>query len=461
MKTIITNATIVSYDKTIEGEISFEKGVITEISKHINKDNAEIIDAKDCYVLPGAVDIHTHLAKGANGKINKEAYKQNSLASLYGGTTTIIEEIDVNNLNTSSLEEYIQVFKNQSYIDYSFHQQVTKEESIDKDKVEELTRIANNGFPSVTLSMCGENYQNDENILKVLREFSRYGATSFIRCESNAPIKLLEELHTIKNRLSPYAIATTRPNYTESEAFIRLSNLSRAGSVAFCADNISTKEVVDILISQVREGLPISISVNPLHLIFTDDVYKTHQIDDIQGYKYLVSPPLRKRDDIDALWRAIANGYIHFVSSNHNATHLKHKLEYAKNDIFNCPTGVPGAELRLSLLHTFGVLKNKISINKLVEITATHVTRIAGLRTKGRIEAGTDADIVIFDPNHKKTITKDILHDTCDYTPYEGMELQGFAKHVFLRGEHVIKNFEAEVKSPTGLLMFRKPIAMR
>lgn len=475
MKTIIINAVIVEHDKISDGEISFENGVITEISATIKKDSADkIIDAAGYYVLPGGVDPHTMLCIGNDGTINEEACRKNSLAALYGGTTTVIEEIDVNafneenkqNSSKTSLHYYHSLMKENSYTDYSFHQAVksnSKDLELEIDEV--LIKNVLDTLPSCYLEMCGTNKLEDSDIIKILREFSRYGATAFIHCESDAPIKLSEELHKRKNRVAPYGIASSRPNYAESEAFLRLCNLSRAGNVAFCADTISTKEVVEILYKQVHEGLPVTSSVQPQHLIYTEDKYKNFSGNAEDAYKFICLPPLRKNDDINALWKGIRDGLVHFVSSKHNATHLAHKLKQANNNIFDCPVGMPGVELRLPLLYTYGVLTNKIDMKKLVEITASHVTRITGLRRKGRIEAGTDADIVIFDPNYKKTIHQANLHDSCDYSPYEGLELQGFPKHVFLRGEHMIENYElsasvAKKGKNCGQLAHRKPIAM-
>ncbi len=456
MKTIITNGIIVSYDKSDKADIAFEDNVITEIAANINKENAKVIDAQGCYILPGGVDMHTNLGLDQEGNFSAKAFRQNSLAALYGGTTTVIEEVeDTQNDALKNLHHYINELKSQSYCDYSFHLNY-----FDSSKDQDLIEIITHGFPSAFLSMHGKNAKSDKEILNFVRTASPYGGTTFIHAQSKEPISLLEELHTLKKRTSPYALATSRPSYAEKEAFERIFNLARAGGFTFALEAVSTKEVVDMLYKQVNEGLPVTLLTSPHYLVLDDNKYLSNNNIDEETYKYCVEPPLRKTQDIEALWKAINNGLIHCIISKHNGIHLSHKTKFT-NNIFNVPMGMPSVELRLPLLHTLGVLSGKISINKLVEITATHVTRIAGLRSKGRIEAGTDADIVIFDPNHKKTITKDILHDSADYTPYEGLELQGFAKQVFLRGKEVINNFEAVAENSSGELIFRKAVAMR
>ncbi len=456
MKTIITNGTLVAHDKSSLVDIAIEDNVITEIAENINKDNAYIIDAKGCYILPGSVDMHTQLASDENGNFSAQAFKQNSLAALYGGTTTVVEEVQtIANTSGESLKQYMELMKSNSYCDYSFHQSYN--EVLDDKVIEQ--RITG-GFPSYIFKSNEKNPINDKDCLDLLRLSTPYGATVFIEAESEAPISIFEDLHKIKKRTTPYALATSRPAWAESEAFIRISNLARAGGFTFAIDSVSTKEVVELLHKQVHEGLPITMLASLHHLVFTDDKYLSDKNYDEETYKYCVHPPLRKSADVDALWKAINSGLIHCIVSKHNGTHLAKKVSF-QEDIFNVPVGIPSVELRLPLLYTFGVATGKISINKMVEITATHVTRIAGLRSKGRIEAGTDADIVIFDPNHTRTISKNALHDSSDYSPYEGMTLQGFAKHVLLRGKEVIKDFKHVEEENHGELIFRKAVSMR
>ncbi len=458
MKKIIINGTVVEHDKSTKAEVLIEDGLIIAIGEGLPREDAEIIDAEGLYILPGGVDLYTNLAADGKGEFSAEAFKQNTLSALAGGTTCIVEDIavslDKSEESNSVLEDAIKQTKDNSYTDYSFHrpvEEITKENQNDK---------VCNGFPSFVASMCGDEALNDKDLLKQLYYYTPYGGIGLVHCESDAPISLFEDLHTSKKRNAPFALATSRPAWTESEAVIRLSNLARAGGLTIALNTVTAKESVKILFSQVNEGLPITVFTSPHYLCLTEDKYLSNQNFDEETYKYCVHPPLRKKSDVDALWKGISEGIIHCIVSAHYGMDLSHKLT-KKDNIFDVPAGIPGAQFRLSLLHTFGVLQDKITINKLVEITATHVTRIAGLRSKGRIEAGTDADIVIFDPNHKKTITKDDLFDACDYSPYEGMELQGFPKHVFLRGEKVVDNFKPIAQKPDGKLIFRKAIAMR
>lgn len=457
MKKIIINGILVTHDSSAKRSISFEKGIITEIAEEISLDNAEVIDAQGCYILPGGVDMLTSLAYDKEGKISQEAFKQNSLSCLYGGTTTVIEKVLDDTVDTAEkFQDYVEHLKDSSYTDFSFHQNYAE----DSASIDEILK----GYPSYFLSTSGDNEKSDKQIMDLVLKASPLGATTFVHAESQVPITCLEKLHKLKNKVGPYAHYTSRPEYTELEAFTRISNLTRATNVTFALESISTKEVVKELYNQVNEGLPITMLTSPHYLIFNKDKYLSTSFTNEDIYKYSVNPPLREDEDAHALWKAIKSGLIHCIVSNHNGVSLKSKLEKAQGNIFNLPAsfmGIPSAELRLSLLHTFGVLTNKISINKLVEITATHVTRIAGLREKGRIEAGTNADIVIFDPNKKKVVKSAELHDDCDYSPYEGMELQGFAKHVFLRGKQVIEDFELIEKENHGKLIFRKAVSVR
>lgn len=456
MKKVIVNGLIISYDKTSAQSLSIENGCITEIAENIDTTGAEIIDAQNCFILPGGVDMHTNLALGADGVVSEEAFKANSLGCLYGGTTCVIEELSD---NSYSVEEYLNKFKSSSYVDYSVHQAYPKDNGALKQSLQKSVQ----GFPSYFMSMTGEHKVSDEEIMLLAKEASSQGAILFVHTESPVPISLFEELYRKKGKVSPYALASTRPNWAELEAFIRLSNLSRAGGSSFAVESISSAEVVRQIFAQVNEGLPLTMLTSPHYLLLTDDKYLSLKNFDEANYKYCVHPPLRKQEDILSLWKGINAGFIHCVISKHNGVSLEHKIKQAQGNIFNLPDicmGLPSAELRIPLLYTFGVLEKKISLNKLVEITATHVTRIAGLRSKGRIEAGTDADIVIFDPEHKKTIKAENLHDTAGYSPYEGMELQGFPRDVFLRGEHVIRDFALN-KEALGIAVFRKAVAMR
>ena len=459
MQTILKNGNIVTANNIYKADILLENGVISQISDKIEKVEAKVVDVQNTFILPGGVDMHTQLSLDSHGKFSADAFKKNSIAALYGGITTVVEEIIPMSCNIESLSYYKDALENNSFVDYSFHQNCHT--PLSPDTLKELINQTLDGFPSCVLSTFGEKHMSDEDIVTILRDHSCYGGTALIKCDSNASSMLLEELHTLKQKTAPYSLATAHPYWGEKEGFDRMCNLSRAGGVAFCIDHISSKEVVKALYQQIGEGLPVTITTSPLHLIFTDSKYQSHELNDRECYKYIALPPLRKKEDINALWKGINDGVIHFITTHHNSTHLENKLNVSSGNAFKCPLGTPGIELRLPILFTEGVVNKKISITRLAEITASHVTRTAGLRNKGRIEVGTDADLVILDPNMKKEIKLDHLHENCDYSPYEGLTLQGFPQHVFLRGSHVINDYKFCAQETTGKLTFRKAVAVR
>ncbi len=439
MDLTIKNGTIVTATETFKGSVYIRDGKINSIRKEGDSvplsDN--IIDASGMYIFPGGVDPHVHFHLKTPAGYSSDDFYTGSRAALFGGTTTIIDFVTPE--RGQSIIEAVKQRKAEAEIcltDYSFH--VSPVEWSENTESELNKCIHEEGIPSFKVYMAYKNSigLEDDEIGKVMSVVGKSGGTLAIHCEMGDAIDVLHSIFASEGRLSPKYHAFSRPAYLESESVKTAIKLARETECKIYIVHVSAEDSVKHIREAKKLGQKIFAETCPQYLLLDKSKYEG---DFQQVAPYIMSPPLRKKEDNRALWMAIADKTIESLGTDHCPFTMKQKEE-GKDDFRKIPNGAGGVEHRLELLYTYGVNTNKISINRFVEITSTNPAKIFGLYPKkGEIAEGSDADIVIWNPEKEKTISAESHHQNSDINIYEGVRVKGGVEYVIKAGEVIIR----------------------
>lgn len=456
MSLLIKNGNIITASDNYVGDIYIENGIIKEIGINLNKYSDEIIDAKGKIVIPGGVDVHTHLNLDVGIAIANDDFYTGTVAAACGGTTTIIDHMGFGPKGCN-LKHQVDVYhgyaKENSVIDYSFHGVI---QHIDDDILNEMESIVNKeGIPSFKVYLTYDYKVEDEDVLKVLKRLKELGGITTVHCENHGSIKLLKEYYVKNNMKSTKYHPLSRPSEAEGEAVNRMINLAKiADDAPLYIVHLSSKIGLSYIKMAHEQGESVYAETCPQYLVLDDSKY---ELENNEGLKYIMSPPLRKKKDIDALWNGLKDGHIKTIATDHCPFAFNKDKQLGKDDFTKCPNGAPGIEERIPLIFSEGVMKNRISANKFVEVCCTNPAKIFGMYPKkGTIQVGSDGDIVIIDPNIEKVLKVEDLHSNIDYTPYEGIKVQGYPIYTILRGEIIAKNNKFIGKKGYGEFIKRK-----
>ena len=428
---LVKNGLIVSDRDTIKADILIEDGIITEIKEHIKVKDAVILDARGQYVLPGGIDAHVHLCLStANGTIADD-FCEGSMAALAGGTTTFIDFITPER-NEPITEATLKRKKeaDNSFIDYALHGSITSWNESTFDEMKAC--VEKEGITSFKIYMAYKKGIgiNDDIFFKTMRSAKALGIIVLSHCENGDVIDLMQEEAINNKQFDAKYHALTRPSVTEAEAVNRALMMAKITGASLYIVHVSTAEGARLIKEAKKEGLNVYAETCPHYLLLNDKAYKSTD----HPEKYIMSPPLRKQKDQNYLWKALTDGVIDIVSTDHCSYLLKDKIN--KRDFTKVPNGIAGLETRLSLLFTYGVLESRFSVNRFVALTSTNPAKMFGLYPrKGTISVGSDADIVIWQ-NKKETIANKNLHHKSDHTVFEGMEI-GAKPQTVICGGHI------------------------
>lgn len=458
MRKIIKNGTIVTESDIFNGDILIEDEKILAIGKFEDNEADEVIDAKGKYVMPGAIDVHTHMELQQSDKYRAvDDFYTGTVAAAVGGTTSIIDHIGFGpkgcNLH-HSINNYHETAK-KSVLDYSFHGVI---QHVDEEILKELSEIIENeGIASFKAYSTYGFKVEDKGFMQLLEQMKKSNGILTVHAENDGITNYLREKFLSEGKKEPIYHALSRPNETETETVERLINLSiMAGDAPLYIVHTSTKESIAAIKRAREQGLKnIYVETCTQYLTLTDSKYEENG--PIEGLKYLMSPPLRKESDVEELWKAVDNGDIQVIATDHCPFLFATDKLDGKDDFTKAPGGVPGVEERVRVIFSEGVMKNRITIQKFVEVMCTNPAKIFGMYPqKGALIPGADADILIMDVEKEEVLTKENMKSTCDYCTYEGMKVKGTVNMVFSRGKLVAKDNEFLGEKGYGKFIHRK-----
>ncbi|MDF2922242.1 MAG: phenylhydantoinase [Paenibacillaceae bacterium] len=456
MKKIIKNGTIVTATDTYFGDILIEDGIIVMIGVDLDAAGAEIVDASGCYVFPGGIDPHTHLDMPFGGTVTKDDFQTGTIAAAFGGTTTVIDFcLTAKNAPLSSaVRTWHAKSKDKAVIDYGFHLMVSE---VNDEVLQELPQIIEEeGITSLKVFMAYKNvFQADDGTLyRTLLTAKEQGALVMVHAENGDVIAYLIEKALEEGKTDPIYHALTRPPVLEGEATGRAVNLTELADSQLYVVHVTCAEAVEKIAEGRRKGLRIYGETCPQYLLLDQSCLEKPGF---EGAKYVWSPPLREKWNQDVLWDALWNGSLQTVGSDQCSFDFKGQKDLGLTDFSKIPNGGPMIEDRFSILYSEGVEKGRISLHKFVDVIATQSAKLFGLfPQKGTIAIGSDADIVIFDPHVKRTISADTHHMNVDYNAFEGFEVTGEPVSVLVRGEFVIRDKQFAGTPGSGQYLRRK-----
>lgn len=439
MSTLIKNGTILTAEGESKGDILLEGESIKEIGSDIKADADEVIDASEKYVMPGGVDQHVHFSFTYKG--SKVRGFETSNAAAVGGTTTVLEF--VNQVKGKGLIDSINDYRKTdadgiSMVDYGFHIVMTDPRD---EVIEEIPKLADAGYPTMKLFMPYKGqffHADDEAILKALYKGKEAGITIMVHAENADMVDVLTKKLIAEGKTAPYYHAVSRPPVVEAEATRRAIYMAQLAEAPIYIVHVTCREALQEIKDAYEKGQQVYGETCSHYLVLDEsDLAKPG----FEGAKYVCSPALRTEEHRDALWQAIQRNWINAVSSDHcgfDYEHQKHMGYGEGNSFADIPNGAPSLQNRLNILWTYGVETGKLSKSRFVDLMATQPAKINGLEKKGRLAAGYDGDVVIFDPAYRGVMSVKNNLEGVDYCPFEGFEQKGRPETVFLRGEKIV-----------------------
>ncbi len=456
MKTLIRGGTVVTATDLYRGDVLIEDEKISAIATSLQVPADKTLDASGKYVLPGGIDVHTHLDMPFGGSTSADDFESGTIAAAHGGTTCVVDFAIQYKGQTlrQAFEAWRKKAEGKAAIDYGFHMIVTDL----NDSVEtEMDALVREGVTSFKLFMAypGVFMLDDATIFRALLKTGENGGTICMHAENGGVIDVLVKKALAEGKTTPKYHALTRPARAEAEATHRAIALAEMANVPIYIVHLSAAEALEIVTEARDRGLPAYAETCPQYLFLS---YANYEELGFEGAKYVMSPPLRAKGNEERLWRGLAGNDLQAVSTDHCPFCMKEQKELGKNDFSKIPNGAPGIETRMSLVFDGGVKTGKISLNRFVELTSTSPAKIFGLfPRKGTVAPGSDADIVVFDPKAKQTLSAKTHHMKVDYNPYEGREVTGRAEVVLSRGRVIVQNGQFLGKPGAGSFLKRSP----
>lgn len=455
MSVLIKDGRIITADADYVADIFIEGEQIKIIGKNLSVSADKIIDAKGKLVMPGGIDPHVHLDMPFMGTYSSDNYETGTRAALFGGTTMVIDFILQKQGNSlrSALTEWKGRSDNNCVGDYSFHMAVT---DFNDDTCKEIkTFIEEEGITSFKTFMAykGALMIDDRQMIGLMEEVKKHGGLINVHATNGDMIDYLIAKHKAEGKLSPLYHYLSQPEITEAEASERFVDMASYTGCPGYIVHLTCEGALNAVRNATRRNQKMFVETCIQYLLLDASLYERED-----GAKWVMSPPLREKKDQATLWAGINQGMVQVVATDHCPFKWEQKL-MGKDDFSKIPNGHPAIENRMELLFSEGVVKNKITLNKYVEVASTNAAKIFGMfPRKGTIAVGSDADIILLDPNEKHTLSAKTHHMNVDYSGYEGWELTGKIKTVLLRGEVAIDNNECLVKKGYGQFIKRSKV---
>ena len=457
MSLLIKNGRIITATDDYVADIFTEGETVRAIGRNLKLDADKEIDASGKLVFPGGIDPHVHLDMPFMGTYSSDNYETGTRAALFGGTTMVIDFIlqKQGSPLRSALAEWKKRSDNNCVGDYSFHMAVTDFNDVTKREIKDFIEIEGISSFKTFMAYKGALMIDDRQMIGLMEEVKKWGGLINVHATNGDMIDYLIAKHRGEGKLSPLYHYLSQPEITESEAAERFTDLSFYTGCPGYIVHLTCEGALNAVRNATRRNQKVFVETCIQYLILDASLYEK----DFEGAKWVMSPPLREKKDQETLWAGINQGLVQVVATDHCPFKWEQKL-MGKNDFARIPNGHPAIENRMELLFSEGVNKGRITLNKYVEVACTNPAKIFGMfPRKGTIAVGSDADIVIFDPNEKHTISAATHHMNVDYSGYEGWELTGKVKTVLLRGKVAIDNNQCLIKKGYGQFIKRNKVS--
>ena len=458
MDLVIKNGLVATSNSIFRGDIGVQGGKIAALGSDLEGDQTIDVDGK--YVLPGQIDVHTHFDLSWGGTDPSKAltmaddWLSGTKAAAFGGVTTVVDYVMPN--RGQDFEEAVSAWhhkaEGKALIDYGFHITVPDAE---QERLEGLPEWVRRGYASFKIFMAYQSAVglNDYQMYGVMDQMEKARGLTLVHAENDGAINYLTDKYVSQGKTDVKYHYISRPPDLEAEAAHRAIVFARLTGSPLYFVHISTRGAMEHIMEARANGLPVYAETCPQYLTLTEDV---HEEPDFQGAKYVCTPPIRSEANRKAMWQGLRDGHISTVCSDHS-NRCFHDKELGRHNFAEIPHGIGGVELLGPLLFSQGVKEGIIDIHKFVQVTSTNAARLFGLfPQKGTIAIGSDADLVVYDPNLERTITKSLLHDASDYSCYEGLRATGWPVMTISRGEVVVENRELRGQQGRGQFVRRQ-----
>jgi len=461
---VIRGGTVVTAAGSRRADVAVRGGVIEAIEPDLTGQAAaayEVVDATGLLILPGVVDVHTHTRVASDA--HPDRFFEDSVAAAFGGTTTFLS---FNNPGTGSspeaerslrhgVREWRDVTASDSAVDVGLALAVSGHAD---DPVAELPATIEAGVATSKAFMIFDFRLGDRQLFEAMRTMGRHGGMLQVHCEDPVLLDAAIADHLARGETAPHFHAASRPPYVEAVATARALAFARQAGVPVHIVHLSSAEALAEVRKARADGIDVTAETCPHYLTLTEERYDDP--DPASCARYVISPPLRSPADVDALWAGLADGSLDLIASDHVPDRLDtEKAEAGAGVSFDrISNGAPGIETLLAIAYGRGVAAGRITVERMVDLLSTTPARRFGLARKGAVEAGKDADLVLFDPNARRTIRAAELHHSSDFTSFEGFDIAGAVRSVFVRGEAVIRDGAFVGRRGFGRYVERGPI---
>jgi dihydropyrimidinase len=456
---LIKNGTVVTATDTYAADLAIVDGKVYSIGKSLPQENTmRVFDASGKYVMPGGIDVHTHLDMPFGGTTSADDFETGTRAAAFGGTTTLIDfaiQYKGQTLRTA-FDTWMQKAAPKAVSDYAFHCIIT---DLPDARIEEMSALIRDGVTSFKLFMAypGVFMLDDATIFRALRATSKNGGMVCMHAENGGAIDVIVKQALAEGKTAPKYHALTRPTTAEAEATSRAIALAEMAGAPIYIVHLSCHDALEKVREARDRGLPVYAETCPQYLYLS---LEDMDAPGFEGAKYVFTPPLREKWHQEKLWSGLKHDHLQVVSTDHCPFCFKEQKEMGKDDFTKIPNGGPGIEHRMSLVYSGGVGKGRFSVNRFVELVSTTPAKIFGLYPrKGTIAVGSDADLVIFDPNREHTISAKTHHMRVDYSMFEGTKVKGMPDVVMSRGRVLVENDKFLGKAGSGSFLKRATYA--
>jgi dihydropyrimidinase len=437
MKTLIKGGNVITAVDNYYADVLIEDERVAVIGRQLEMEADRTIDASGKLVIPGGIDPHTHMELPFGGTSASDDFRTGTTAAAHGGTTTIIDfavQYHGESL-VQAVDNWHKKAEGKTAIDYGFHLITT---DLPDERVPEMRQLINEGVMSFKLFMAypGVFLVDDATIFRAMKNAGEAGGLICMHAENGIVINEIIKHALAEGKTAPKYHALTRPTKAEAEGVHRAIAIAEMAEAPVYIVHLSCADALEEVREARDNGLPAYAETCPQYL-FLD--YSLYEREGFEGAKWVMTPPLREKWNQDKLWQGLQGNDLQVISTDHCPFCFKEQKELGRDDFTRIPNGGPGVEHRMSLIYNGGVAGGRISLNRFVELTSTSAAKIFGLfPRKGTVAVGSDADIVIFDPNEEMTLSAETHHMNVDYSAYEGMKIKGATKTVLSRGKIVI-----------------------